>query len=176
MAENIIPDELDATLSMDHGGAEDRIAESQVDDVLLTAFADWADTRDTEGNAALNGGVDEDISLFDVNDIVMDGGDGLDVLIGDGARNALLNGTAPNIEVAIESSRATDLTNMGDLAGELGVDISNGQIDVSQLTTENGWSAVEVTSGSITYVEYTHVLGGEIDTILVAKTALDNNG
>ena len=57
----------------------------------------------------------------------------------------------------------------------LGIDISNGQIDVSALTPENGWSAVEVTSGVMSYVEYTHNSGDEIDTILVAKTVLDNN-
>lgn len=176
MAENIVPDELDKTFSMDHGGAEDRIARSQGDDGLLTAFADWVDAQGAEGNGTLNGGLDEDIPLFDANDLVRDGGEGLDVLIGDGAVNALRNGNAPNIEVAIESSRVTDLTNMNDLASTLGIDISNGQIDVSELTPENGWSAVEVTSGIASYVEYTHNSGDEIDTILVAKTALDNNG
>ena len=176
MAENIVLDDLDKTLSMDHDGAEDRIAESQGDDVLLTAFADWADSQDAEDSSTLYSGVGDDIPLFDVNDIVRDGGDGLDVLIGDGAVNALRNGNAPNIEVAIESSRVTDLTNMSDLASTLGIDISNGQIDVSALTPENGWSAVEVTSGVASYVEYTHNSGDGIDTILVAKTVLDNNG
>ena len=99
MAENIVLDDLDKTLSMDHDGAEDRIAESQGDDVLLTAFADWADSQDSEDSSTLYGGVGDDIPLFDVNDIVRDGGDGLDVLIGDGAVNALRNGNAPNIDV-----------------------------------------------------------------------------
>ena len=91
MAENIVLDDLDKTLSMDQGGAEDRIAESQGDDVLLTAFADWADAQDAEGSSTLYGGVGDDSPLFDVNDVVRDGGDGLDVLIGDGAVNAVRN-------------------------------------------------------------------------------------
>ena len=170
-----ILDKFDKTFSMDRDSGEDRITGSQDDDVLLSAFASWADAQDAEGRATPNGGLEEDIPLFDANDLVRDGGEGLDVLIGDGAINALRNGNAPNIEVAIESSRVTDLTNMNDLASTLGIDISNGQIDVSALTPENGWSAVEVTSGIMSYVEYTHNSGDEIDTILVAKTVLDNN-
>ena len=170
-----ILDKFDKTFSMDRDSGEDRIAGSQDDDVLLSAFASWADAQDAEDSATPNGGLDEDIPLFDANDLVRDGGEGLDVLIGDGAINALRNGNAPNIEVAIESNRVTDLTNMNDLASTLGIDISNGQIDVSALTPENGWSAVEVTSGVMSYVEYTHNSGDEIDTILVAKTVLDNN-
>ena len=175
MAENIVPDELGKTFSMDRGGGEDRIEGSQDDDVLLTVFANWADARDSEDNGTLNGSLEEDIPLFDANDLVWEGGAGLDVLIGDGAINALRNGNAPNIEVAIESSRGTDLANMGDLASELGINLSNGQIDVSQLTAENGWSAIEVTSDSISYMEYTHASGDEIDTILVAKSVLDTS-
>ena len=159
----------------------------------LTAFADWADARDVESDDMLNGGAGDDIALFggiggdtalfDENDLVVDGGAGIDFLISSGSNSAIeallgrSDGTAPmDIEVAIDSD--LDLASMNDLADKLNISISDGRIDESQLTQDLGWTrgGTMPDVDGVEYTYYTHRTGDEIDATMIVKTIEYNNG
>ena len=97
--------------------------------------------------------------MRDENDIVADGGAGIDFLIGEGALDALLkglSGTASirNMEAAIESS-ALDADRMIQLAAELlGRTGDAGKITADNLTGA-GWTQDEGFTEE-GYVQYTH--------------------
>ncbi|MBR5346208.1 MAG: hypothetical protein IK129_01025, partial [Deltaproteobacteria bacterium] len=107
----------------------------------------------------LSGGDGNDIIVLDENDIVADGGAGIDFLIGEGALDVLLkglSGTASirNMEAAIESS-ALDADRMIQLAAEL----LGRTGDAGKITADNlkgaGWTQDEGFAGE-GYVQYTH--------------------
>ena len=119
----------------------------------------------------------DDIIVFDENDLVVDGGGGIDFLIGEGSVNALLAGTGtisgnPTIEVAIEST--LNLTSMSDLANELGINVNDGKIVESQL--DDNWVFMADRGDYAEFIHYTDESNTETDAhMIVSKTALENN-
>ncbi|WP_291302705.1 VWA domain-containing protein, partial [Desulfovibrio sp. MES5] len=140
-----------------------------------------------EGSDHLYGGSGNDIIVYDKSDILVDGGEDIDFLVGKGAIEALdpksnhpaglpTESTHPevhSIEVFLDTE--LDLRSLDQVGQKLGITINNNKIE--GLTSENGWSHGSDPDSNHDYSAYTHTTNGIEDaTILVAKNILANNG
>lgn len=128
------------------------------------------------GNNQLYGGEGNDILMFSASNTVMNGGAGIDFLVGvtdmGSIDTMLAAGTVSNIDVIVTGANSVNLTSLTSLAA-LGLTVS-GDANTPHLTIDaNTWkedtTAEHVPDG---YTAYTH----DEMTIFVAKSLLENQG
>jgi len=141
-------------------------------------FIDGGDGADT-----LNGGSGSDIFVYDPDDVLVQGGDGLDFLLGNDATpdlgDLLQNGSVSQVEILVRGLEAGDLTNakittpglgltaMEEMADKLGITVNTDSVILE------GWKlsgSKTVGEGSEAVTVTTYVNGGySIETTLEAE-------
>jgi Ca2+-binding RTX toxin-like protein len=88
------------------------------------------------GKDKLYGGADNDLIAYDSDDLIVDGGTGIDFLIGTDIDTALASGKVSGIEFAIDGSSVGDLHSMSDLES-MGITVDdNGTVTLDK---DKGW-------------------------------------
>ncbi|MBE6441186.1 MAG: calcium-binding protein, partial [Desulfovibrio desulfuricans] len=159
-------------------GGDDLLFGGAGDDLLFGgAGSDYLDGG--AGADKLYGGAGNDVIAFDGDDAVINGGSGVDFLVGEGSVEALLQGhdgmDITDVEVAIDT--AMSLTSMDDIAEKLGVTVENGKVSVG---SDAGWTqgSKQQAANGDEFVTFTHTdaeTGAEDATLTVAKAVLENS-
>lgn len=114
--------------------------------------------------------------MYDSNDYLVDGGEGIDFLVGKGATDPILKSNGPeveNIDVFIDTGM--DLQSMEDLKEQLGIAVEDGK--VTGLDADSGWNRSATVTAPDGYAAYEHSgSSGSVDaTILVATKVMESD-
>jgi VCBS repeat-containing protein len=172
--ESLAPGDAEGTLP----GGDDLLYGGEGDDLLFGgAGNDYLDGG--AGADKLYGGAGNDIIAFDGDDAVINGGSGVDFLVGEGSVEALLQGhdgmDITDVEVAIDTTMS--LTSMDDIAEKLGIIVENGRVSVDN---DAGWTQGpdQQAANGDEFVTFTHTdveTGTEDATLTVAKAVLETS-